>query len=251
MSTSIAVDSTTGYVGIGTTTLTYLLNVGDNGTVAGSINVASTSGGGAVIKNPSAVTSYNFNLPSTAGTPGYALTSAGGGVTPMAWAPMSGIPAGTIILFAGTVAPVGFLLCQGQSVSTTTYAALFAVIGYSYGGSGGSFVIPDTRGIFVRGAGTHGTLTNANGAAFAATLGSAQNDQVQSHYHAQQAPELAGSSSVWALNFWSASRATTTSADASFPTIAAPITDGSNGTPRTGVETRPANIAFNYMISYM
>ena len=43
-----------------------------------------------------------------------------------------GTPAGVISQYAGTAAPAGYLLCQGQSVSTTTFAALFAAIGYNY-----------------------------------------------------------------------------------------------------------------------
>lgn len=39
-----------------------------------------------------------------------------------------------------------WLLCNGQSLSTTTYSALFAVIGYAFGGSGASFSAPDLRG---------------------------------------------------------------------------------------------------------
>jgi microcystin-dependent protein len=58
----------------------------------------------------------------------------------------SGVPAGVITQFAGASAPTGWLLCQGQSVSTTTYASLFAAIGYTYGGSGSSFIIPNLQG---------------------------------------------------------------------------------------------------------
>jgi microcystin-dependent protein len=60
-------------------------------------------------------------------------------------------PAGVILPYAGSSAPAGWLLCFGQSLSTTTYAALFAVIGYTYGGSGGSFTLPDLRGRVVAG----------------------------------------------------------------------------------------------------
>jgi microcystin-dependent protein len=35
------------------------------------------------------------------------------------------------------------LFCDGSSISTTTYATLFAVIGYMYGGSGGNFSLPN------------------------------------------------------------------------------------------------------------
>lgn len=56
-------------------------------------------------------------------------------------------PIGAIIDFAGSSAPTGWLLCYGQSLSTTTYAALFAVIGTTYGtGGAGTFNVPDLRG---------------------------------------------------------------------------------------------------------
>ena len=52
---------------------------------------------------------------------------------------------GEVIMFGGTEAsvPVGWVLCDGQGLSTTTFADLFAVIGYEYGGSGGTFKVPD------------------------------------------------------------------------------------------------------------
>lgn len=56
------------------------------------------------------------------------------------------IPTGAIIPFGGGAVPSSFLLCSGASVSTTTYASLFGVIGTIYGGSGGNFNVPDLRG---------------------------------------------------------------------------------------------------------
>jgi microcystin-dependent protein len=55
------------------------------------------------------------------------------------------MPTGALTQFAGATAPSGFLLCEGQSVSTTTYADLFGVIGYTYGGSGASFLVPNLQ----------------------------------------------------------------------------------------------------------
>jgi phage-related tail fiber protein len=52
--------------------------------------------------------------------------------------------------FARNSAPDGWLKANGASVSTTTYAALFANIAYTWGGSGGSFTLPDLRGEFPR-----------------------------------------------------------------------------------------------------
>ena len=58
------------------------------------------------------------------------------------------------------------MLCQGQSLSTTTFAALFAAIGYNYGGSGGSFTLPNlqNRVPVGRGAGTFANLNATGGA---------------------------------------------------------------------------------------
>jgi microcystin-dependent protein len=56
---------------------------------------------------------------------------------------VQGINTGLIIPWGAASIPSGFLECNGQSVSTATYAALFAVIGYTYGGAGASFLLPD------------------------------------------------------------------------------------------------------------
>lgn len=55
------------------------------------------------------------------------------------------IPAGSIISYAGTTAPDGYLICDGSAVSRTTYAALFSAIGTAWGdGDGNStFNIPN------------------------------------------------------------------------------------------------------------
>jgi microcystin-dependent protein len=59
-------------------------------------------------------------------------------------------PTGTVVAFAGSTAPSGWLLCDGGStgVLRTTYSALFAVIGTTYGAGDGSttFNVPDLRG---------------------------------------------------------------------------------------------------------
>ena len=69
-------------------------------------------------------------------------------------------PPGVMMDFAGLKAPKGFLLCDGSSYSTTTYANLFAAIGYAWGGSGTSFNVPDMRGRVSIGAGSGTGLTN-------------------------------------------------------------------------------------------
>lgn len=58
------------------------------------------------------------------------------------------LPRGVVLAYGGPAAPSGYLLCDGSSYSSTgQYAALFAVIGYSYGDAGGgNFKVPDLRG---------------------------------------------------------------------------------------------------------
>jgi microcystin-dependent protein len=55
------------------------------------------------------------------------------------------VPPGTINQYAGATVPAGYLFCQGQSLSTTTYGNLFNAIGYAYGGSGSSFTLPNLQ----------------------------------------------------------------------------------------------------------
>lgn len=58
------------------------------------------------------------------------------------------MPIGTMLDYAGTTAPSGFLLCYGQTISRTTYKDLFGIIGTIYGSGDGSttFTLPDCRG---------------------------------------------------------------------------------------------------------
>ena len=57
---------------------------------------------------------------------------------------VASMPVGSIIPFAGTTIPDGYLLCDGSAISRTTYSSLFAAIGTTYGeGDGNStFNIP-------------------------------------------------------------------------------------------------------------
>lgn len=57
-------------------------------------------------------------------------------------------PTGALLAYAGAAAPSGWLLCAGQEVSRSTYSALFAIIGTTYGAGNGSttFNVPDLRG---------------------------------------------------------------------------------------------------------
>lgn len=78
------------------------------------------------------------------------------------------VQTGSVFWIASQTIPNGYLLCDGSAVSRTDYAALFAVIGTTFGAGDGSttFVLPDLRAAFIRGAGTNRGYT--------ATFGSTQ-----------------------------------------------------------------------------
>lgn len=71
------------------------------------------------------------------------------------------VPTGVMHMYGGSSAPTGWLMCDGTAVSRTTYAALFAVTGTSFGVGNGSttFNLPDLRGRSPIGAGTGTGLT--------------------------------------------------------------------------------------------
>lgn len=92
-------------------------------------------------------------------------------------------PIGTINAFGGATAPEGWLLCQGQALSRTDYADLFAVIGTNYGAGDGSttFNLPDMREAAPVGAGTSTRSTIATHDSY--MLGEFKDDQFQAHFH--------------------------------------------------------------------
>ena len=72
---------------------------------------------------------------------------------------------GVIQMYAGSSAPSGWLICNGQAISRITYAALYAVIGTTYGTGDGSttFNVPNLQGRVPIGVSNTHTLGSTGG----------------------------------------------------------------------------------------
>lgn len=67
-------------------------------------------------------------------------------------ATLSSIPIGSIMMWSGTSAPKGFVICDGTNLDRQRYATLYGIIGTTYGySSDKTFRVPDMRGRFVVG----------------------------------------------------------------------------------------------------
>lgn len=83
---------------------------------------------------------------------------ADGSVTPAKLASSAGVLTGEVKAYAGSGVPAGYVLCDGSTYDGTnpTYAALWGIIGTTYGGTGiSAFKVPDLQGREIIGKGTH------------------------------------------------------------------------------------------------
>jgi len=156
---------------------------------------------------------------------------------------LQGVPIGTPLAFAGSVAPNGFLKMNGAEVLRTIYSDLFSVIGTTYGDGDGSttFNLPDSRGEFIR------FWDDGRGIDSGRLIGSFQSDLYKNHQHiinmqrslgAQHSiiPQVNGGNNSYSFN-------------ANGPSDL--YVAMSSGTQYSGgTETRPRNIAFMGVIKY-
>lgn len=186
-------------------------------TLADARTALGVTGGSTSLSNLAALTNTANKVPYMTGSDGWALTDM--------------FPVGAVIASAASVAPAGFLECNGAAVSRTTYSSLFALIGTTYGAGNGSttFNVPDLRGEFVRG------WDHGRGIDGGRTIGSTQDEAVN-----------AGDLS---LDLFSETNIAHDSSAEGDRTVS------SSGTPTTGfisggTETRPRNVALLYAIRY-
>ena len=149
---------------------------------------------------------------------------------------VTGNPIGTVISFAGTAAPTGYLTCDGSETSRIDYDDLYSVVGTTYGSGNGTttFNLPDLRGEFIRGWSAAGG-TQKPGIDENRTFGSSQGQSIESHAHSV----VTGPASTSPLRQGGGNRAADSGSENTnfFPTD-----------PTS--ETRPRNIAMLYCIKF-
>lgn len=154
----------------------------------------------------------------------------------------------------------GYVAADGQELSQNLYPDAFSGIGtgnvpttsasnwlsdptargaYVEESSPGMFRVPDLNGKFPGSLGA--VFLRGDGTLSAGVAGTIQQDAFQGHYHRGQSGS--GSGTNWAAT--SAGAGTSTMTDGP---IREPITDGTNGTPRTAEETRPLNVTGCWVI---
>lgn len=96
------------------------------------------------------------------------------------------VPPGTVFYTVRATAPSGYLLANGQSVSKTIYANLYAVLGSTFDDPSNplNFKIPDLRGQFIR------SWDNGAGIDSGRTLLSSQLESIKAHTHSATASAL-------------------------------------------------------------
>ena len=107
---------------------------------------------------------------------------------------IEGIPTATIVPWSSASVPTGFLECNGQAVSRSTYSALFAIVGTTYGAGDGSstFNVPDLQDNVAVGKSNNKSLASTGGANTVTSTGnvagstanaSLSTAQIASHSH--------------------------------------------------------------------
>lgn len=183
-------------------------------------------------------------------------------------APGDGVRVGTIVPYAGPVVrsriqKLGWLLCDGDTYPISEYPELYDVIADHWSGiqepPQDEFRVPDLRGMFIRGLDSErGIDPSVN-----RSIGSRQEDAFQGHAHdirqrkndpngnplfLYQAPHRIvnltnDSSNMIGLN-------TTNTSNAFRATAVEPDLTQTNEFPRIAPETRPKNVAVNFIIKY-
>ncbi len=86
---------------------------------------------------------------------------------------IEGIPTATVVPWTSGSVPTGFLECNGAAVSRSTYSALYAIVGTTYGAGDGvnTFNLPDLQDEVVVGKSNNKAIGSTGGANTVAATG--------------------------------------------------------------------------------
>ncbi len=235
----------------------------------GDIRLADSDSSNYVALQAAATVSSNvtFTLPSADGSDGQMLKTNGSGT--LSFTTVQGVPSGAVFCLAVSTVPADYLECNGDLVSRTTYAALFAVIGTTYGSTTGSnFRVPDLRGEFVRGW-DHGrgvdsgrAIANSQGSQYSqhnhgdGSLSGTTNNPGDHHHltaHNQDGSPYGNVSTTYARHITTAQnqpqpQSKTSSNGGHSHTVTISGTTGNRGGTGNSSETRPRNVTMMYII---
>ena len=240
--------ATTSETQAGTNTTIALTPVGAAATYT-PLSLYSTKGS---IIAGSAVPSTPVALP--VGTDGYVLTACATCALGLTWKASSGgtggsqdTPVGLISWFPIITPPTGWLVADGSTISRTSYADLFAVIGTTYGAGDGTttFKLPDLRSEFLRGWDAAGGT--ARGCDLGRVFGSSQTDTMERHCHILDT----GSSGSSGHTTWACTATGSGGVQGALNYSGLTVRRcGLSSTVGTGDETRPMNVALLPCIKY-
>jgi microcystin-dependent protein len=120
---------------------------------------------------------------------------------------IEGIPTATIVPWSSASVPTGFLECNGQAVSRSTYSALFAIVATTYGTGDGSstFNVPNLSDNVAVGKSNNKALASTGGANTVASTGNVAGStanatlataQLASHLHGVTTNQAGGGDST-------------------------------------------------------
>jgi len=159
----------------------------------------------------------------------------------------AGNDVGQVATFAMNTAPTGWLKANGALVSRTSYAALFAAIGTTFGAGDGSttFALPDLRGEFIRG------WDDGRGVDAGRVFGSSQADALQNITGAGLTLAGNGAAGTGAFS-GSSNNAPSSGAGFGAGNFTTNINFSAANSPgvRTSTETRPTNVALLACIKF-
>jgi len=177
--------ATYNFVGHGPLDANTIVNVIDKRIVGGTVALTERWTN---VARPSAPQSgeYGFNLTSNS----FEYWDGFAWQTPVTSSANVTVPTGAVLPYAGSTVPAGFLFCDGSSQLTTAYPALFAAIGYAFGGSGGNFNLPNMAGMVPAGVG--GTLGLSRGGTFGEVSHTLTAAEMPTHNHSASSSTSTG-----------------------------------------------------------